>query len=85
MWHRFGAIAEGKKKSLQSYLVVYGDDPVHTAMSKTVGFPIAIAARMYLRGEIALRGVQVPTLPELYQPVLRELENLGIRFIEKED
>lgn len=85
MWHRFVAVSEGKKKSLQSYLVVYGDDPVHTAMSKTVGFPIAIAARMYLRGEIALRGVQVPTLPELYQPVLRELENLGIRFIEKED
>jgi len=50
-----------------------------------VGFPIAIVARMYLRGEIALRGVQVPTLPELYQPVLRALENLGIRFIEKED
>jgi len=85
MWHRFVAVSEGKKKTIQSYLVVYGDDPIHTAMSKTVGFPIAIAARMYLRGEIALRGVQVPTLPELYQPVLRELETLGIRFIEKED
>jgi saccharopine dehydrogenase-like NADP-dependent oxidoreductase len=85
MWHRFVAIVEGMKKNLQSYLVVYGDDPVHTAMSKTVGFPIAIAARMYLRGEISLRGVQVPTLPEIYQPVLRELEKLGIRFTEEED
>lgn len=85
MWHRFVAAAGDKKKILQSYLVVYGDDPIHTAMSKTVGFPIAIAARMYLRGEIALRGVQVPTRPELYQPVLRELETLGIQFIEKTD
>jgi saccharopine dehydrogenase-like NADP-dependent oxidoreductase len=85
MWHRFVAHANGKKNTIQSYLVVYGDDSLHTAMSKTVGFPIAIAARMYLRGEISLRGVQVPTLPELYLPILKQLEDLGIRFIEQED
>jgi saccharopine dehydrogenase (NADP+, L-glutamate forming) len=38
---------------------------------------------MILEGEIDLTGVQIPVVPEIYEPVLEELERLGIGFEEK--
>jgi saccharopine dehydrogenase-like NADP-dependent oxidoreductase len=84
MWHRFRYHLNGKEVELQSKLIAYGDDPVHTAMSKTVGLPIAIAAKHILLGNWKLSGVQLPTEPSIYKPVLEELSNLGIRFTEIE-
>jgi hypothetical protein len=53
-------------------------------MARTVGLPAAIAARMILHGEFAgLTGVHVPVIPEIYEPVLRELAGLGIALTEK--
>lgn len=53
-----------------------------TAMAKTVGLPLAIATRMVATGQTKDKtGVHVPTRPELYQPMLRELEkDFGITF-----
>ena len=64
-------------------MVVIGDDQINTAMSKTVGLPMGIAAKMVLNGKINLKGVHIPTVKEIYNPVLAELENFGIKFIEK--
>ncbi|MES1225853.1 MAG: saccharopine dehydrogenase C-terminal domain-containing protein, partial [Bacteroidota bacterium] len=61
------------------------DDSIHTAMAKTVGLPMAIAAKKILKGEIKLSGVHIPVMKEIYEPVLAELETLGIHFIEKEE
>ena len=52
-------------------------------MSRTVGLPAAIGARLILEGRIRATGVQVPVLPEIYEPILDELGTLGIRFEEK--
>ncbi len=68
---------------ITSSLVVIGDDQVNTAMSKTVGLPLGISTKLILNGKINLTGVRIPTVKEIYDPVLAELENLGIRFIEK--
>ena len=84
MWHRFRYHLNGQTKELQSKLVSYGDDPMHTAMSKTVGLPIAIAAKHILSGNWQLSGVQLPTNSSIYEPVLQELEELGILFSETE-
>lgn len=65
----------------QASLVVKGDDSLHTAMSKTVGLPLGIAARLLLKGVIRERGIRIPVSPEIYQPVLRELEQHGIAFV----
>jgi hypothetical protein len=51
-------------------------------MARTVGLPAAIAVRLILRGAIDLTGVQVPVVPQIYGPVLAELEQLGISFVE---
>jgi saccharopine dehydrogenase-like NADP-dependent oxidoreductase len=84
MWHRFIYEINGKKHQLESYLVTPGEDPVYTAMSKTVGLPMAIAARLILDGTFKMTGVQLPVIPEIYNPIMDELNQLGISFVEKE-
>lgn len=84
MWHRFRYTLEGQRYELQSKLISYGDDPMHTAMSKTVGLPIGIAAKNILQGHWQLKGVHLPTLPSIYEPILKELETLGLCFSEIE-
>ncbi len=70
------------KHSVSSSLIVKGEDHLHTAMAKTVGLPLGIAAKLILEGEIRLSGLHIPILPEIYTPVLRELAEEGIRFKE---
>ncbi len=82
MWHRFVYQLNGERHELLSSLITPGDDPVYTAMSKTVGLPIAIAARMVLNGKMKLTGIQLPVIPEIYNPVLHELTSFGIVFSE---
>ncbi len=82
MWHRFHYELHGKNYEMQSTLIAVGDDPIHTAMSKTVGLPIAIAAKHILTGSWNLKGVQLPTQPRIYEPVLEELNQYGIQFKE---
>lgn len=84
MQHLFEYNLNGKKHRLSSSLVVKGEDPVHTAMAKTVGLPLAITVRMILTGKLNLTGVQIPTSKAIYEPLLKELEEFGICFTEKE-
>ncbi|MCS6968845.1 MAG: saccharopine dehydrogenase C-terminal domain-containing protein [Cytophagales bacterium] len=80
--HKFEYHNAENNLELISDLVVYGDEH-HTAMAKTVGYPLGIATKLILQGRIQLTGVQIPTSPQIYQPVLEELAQLGIRFREK--
>ncbi len=84
MQHIFEYKFNGITKHLTSSLVVKGDDTTNTAMAKTVGLPLAIAARHILKGDIKLKGVQIPVREELYDPILKELAELGICFTESE-
>jgi saccharopine dehydrogenase-like NADP-dependent oxidoreductase len=72
--------AAGAIRKEQSTLVVKGEDNLNTAMARTVGLPLGIAAKLLLEGKITLRGLHIPIVPELYIPVLRELEQEGIFF-----
>jgi len=84
MWHQFLYELDGKSHQLESHMVAIGEDETYTGMAKTVGLPIAIAIKHLLQGKLTLKGVHLPTKKEIYEPVLSELEALGIRFIEKE-
>ena len=83
MWHRFRYKKDGVRQELCSSLITLGDDPMYTAMSKTVGLPIAIAAKKILRGELQLSGVTLPVYPQIYVPILEELRTFGIEFKEQ--
>ncbi len=85
MVHEFIYTLGKQQKKVTSTLVLTGDDEHNTAMAKTVGLPLAIAAKLILTGKIALSGVVIPTVETVYAPVLAELANLGIVFNERED
>ncbi len=84
MLHKFGYEKDGKKHLIESSMVIKGDDQIHTAMAKTVGLPVAMASLRILNGKIKTPGVQLPIRPEVYNPILEELETYGIIFTEKE-
>lgn len=84
MHHYVEAEIKGEKKAVRSSLVVKGEDETLTAMAKTVGLPLGIACRLILEERVSLRGVQIPVKPELYLPVLEELEEYGVLFSEQE-
>jgi saccharopine dehydrogenase (NAD+, L-glutamate forming) len=84
MYHKFGFDLKGEKKQIDSQLVVIGENQTFTAMAKTVGLPVGIAAIGILNGRIHKPGVHIPVDREVYEPVLDELEKYGIIFSEKE-
>ena len=83
MQHQFEYNVNGVNERLHSSLLVFGEDENNTAMAKTVGLPVAIAAKLILNGEITERGVAIPTSREIYDQVLPELEEFGIFFIDE--
>jgi saccharopine dehydrogenase (NADP+, L-glutamate forming) len=69
---------------LISSLVVKGQNSVMTAMALTVGLPLGITALLILNKKIHQKGVAIPVMPEVYNPVLESLKKHGIEFTEKE-
>ena len=84
MYHKFGYELNGEKKQIDANMVVTGQNRRYTAMSKTVGLPVAIATLKILNGEIKTPGVQIPINKEVYEPILSELHTNGIEFKEYE-
>jgi saccharopine dehydrogenase-like NADP-dependent oxidoreductase len=81
--HEFIAAYGDREESISSTLIDFGAPDGITAMARTVGTPAAVGARMILEGRIDLAGVHIPVLPEIYQPILDELDRLGIAFEER--
>jgi saccharopine dehydrogenase-like NADP-dependent oxidoreductase len=84
MWHRFRFLKDDVQKEIQAHLIATGENEINTAMAKTVGLPLAIVTRLLLEGKIKARGVVIPVLKEIYDPVLEELQEFGIRLTEEE-
>ena len=70
MWHKFDYLDNGQPKQIQAHMVVEGESQLHTAMSKTVGLPLGVTAKLILQNKLNVTGVQVPTIKEIYEPVL---------------
>ena len=74
--------SEGNPEHITSELHIVGDEDGYSAMAKTVGYPCAIAVRLIMEGRYTRTGVTIPTVPELYNPILEELKQFGITFKE---
>jgi saccharopine dehydrogenase (NADP+, L-glutamate forming) len=81
--HRFKIAYPDHDELVLSTLVDYGIPHGSSSMSRTVSLPLAIAVKLILNGEIKLTGVQIPVVPEIYEPILAELETFGIAFEEE--
>jgi len=84
MYHKFGYVLDGVKQQIDSHMVLIGEDQTNTAMAKTVGLPVAIAALKILNGVIKKPGVQLPITKEVYTSILKELEDYGVVFKENQ-
>ncbi|WP_341839824.1 saccharopine dehydrogenase C-terminal domain-containing protein [Chitinophaga caseinilytica] len=85
MLHEIEFERRNMSTKLSSYMIVQGEDNLRTAMAKTVGLPLGILAKLVLSGQVSLTGLQIPVMPDIYNPVLRELEEFDIRFEETFD
>lgn len=85
MQHKFEYRLKGETREIVATMACIGDDPQRTAMAKTVGLPLGIAARLLLEGKIERRGVCVPITPDIYEPILAELAEEGIKMEEREE
>lgn len=85
MQHEIEFEKEDKKIKGISTLILQGDDDVHTAMAKTVGLPLGIAAKFILNKTIQVKGLHIPISKEIYGPVLEELKLYGVHFKEQQE
>jgi saccharopine dehydrogenase (NADP+, L-glutamate forming)/spermidine synthase len=83
MHHEFIAEYSSKKEYVTSTLVDYGIPDGDTSVARTVALPAAIAVKMILQKKIIMTGVHIPVIPEIYNPILDELGEMGIKFDEK--
>ena len=83
MYHKFGFKKNNVLHQIDSTMVSIGEDEKYTAMAKTVGLPLAIAALAILNQKIKSSGVILPVSKEIYTPILNELKEYGIEFNEK--
>ncbi|MFT4154299.1 saccharopine dehydrogenase C-terminal domain-containing protein [Parafilimonas sp.] len=82
MLHEIEYEIEKRKSTVRSSLIVKGEDNIHTAMAKTVGLPLGIAAKLILEGKITETGLHIPVAPAFYKPVLEELKQHEVFFNE---
>jgi saccharopine dehydrogenase-like NADP-dependent oxidoreductase len=83
MMHELEYSINGLHQKTTSSLIVKGEDNLRTAMAKTVGLPLGIAAKLILINQIKTTGLHIPTIPEIYEPVLKELAENEILFNEQ--
>lgn len=82
--HQFEVVyPDNRGEFIESTLIDFGQPNGDSAMARTVSLPAAIAVKMIIEGQLQLTGVKIPVVPEIYQPVLTELEKLGIKFQER--
>jgi hypothetical protein len=81
--HTFVAEFADRSERITSTMIDFGIPGGDSSMNRTVGLPAAVGARLILEGRFSQSGVIVPVMPELYEPVLEELERLGLQFSEE--
>ncbi len=85
MQHEFEYKVGRSLRKLTSTMILKGEDAHNTAMAKTVGLPVGIFVKLLMEGKMDIKGVNIPTIKEIYEPVLEELKSYGIYFTEKDE
>ncbi len=83
MQHQFNIEDGIKSVKIYSDMVVMGENQEKTAMAKTVGYPLGAAVYLFMKGEFKSRGLLLPILKEIYEPILDEVAQYGINFSER--
>jgi saccharopine dehydrogenase-like NADP-dependent oxidoreductase len=84
MQHEFVYTMDGKTYKRTSTMKMIGENAKDTAMAKLVGLPLGMFVHHLMTKGFSERGVHIPVSAEVYLPILAELEEHGVRFVEKE-
>lgn len=82
MLHEMEFERKNIRTKLNAYMIVLGEDNLRTAIARTVGLPLGILSKLILTEKVKMSGLHIPVMQEVYHPVLKELEDYGIRFEE---
>jgi saccharopine dehydrogenase-like NADP-dependent oxidoreductase len=74
---------DGRKEVIRSRMLDFGSPSTDTSIARTVALPAAIGVQQILENKIPLTGVHRPVHPEIYNPILDELEKIGIHIDEE--
>ncbi len=80
MQHELQYLQKQNEHHVIATLVAQGENKTDTAVAKAKGLTIGAAAKACLLGNIKLKGLQIPTKKEIYEPILAELEDFGVTF-----
>lgn len=84
MQHVFlASYPNGKQEVIKSSMLDFGTIATDTAVARTVALPAAVGVEMVANGNISVKGVHIPVIPEIYNPVLQALEKMNIRMVEE--
>jgi saccharopine dehydrogenase (NADP+, L-glutamate forming) len=84
MQHTFlASCPDGKREVIKSSLLDFGSLQTDTSIARTVALPAAVGVRMILEGKIVVKGVHIPVLPNIYNPILDALEEMDIKMVEE--
>ncbi len=84
MQHVFlASYPDGSKEVIKSSMLDFGTQETDTAIARTVALPAAVGVEMVLAGQIAEKGVHIPVIPGIYNPILDALEGMDIRMEEE--
>lgn len=84
MQHTFlASYPGGKREVIKSSMLDFGTQKTDTAVARTVALPAACGVEMILEGKIEVTGVHIPVIPELYNPILDQLETMDIKMVEE--
>jgi len=84
MQHVFlASYPDGKKEVIKSSMLDFGTQVTDTAIARTVALPAAVGVEMILKDQIKVKGVYIPVIPDIYNPILDALETMDIRMHEE--
>jgi saccharopine dehydrogenase (NADP+, L-glutamate forming) len=73
----------GDREVIKSTLLDFGSPANDTSISRTVALPAAIGVEMILGNMISAKGVHIPVVPGIYNPILEKLEQMDIKITEE--
>jgi len=74
---------DGRKEVIRSRMLDYGTLATDTSIARTVALPAAIGVDLILTGSIQATGVHIPVIPEIYKPILEQLEQMNVKMVEE--
>ena len=80
MYHSFVYREKNNLKKVESFMKLEGINNFDTAMSRTVGLPMALLIETIISKNLKFEGVLLPFDKVLYEPLLDKLNNNGIIF-----